>query len=178
MLVDLELALNLSSDGVIVFKAVRNEQGQITDYLLLALNDIAVGIFGMQHDEVVGQSFRVLWPGIEEDEVWPSFADVVNNREIIHIEVERTTPAGETFWFDVTFKPYGDGFASSHRNITETRKALQNANMQQIFYEDLLLQSVSRKCILSPVYDEAGYLIDFRYEYANYGKGFDDAHRM
>jgi len=177
-LVDLELALNLSSDGVIIFKAVRNEHGLITDYQLMALNETAVGIFGMQHDDVVGKSFRVLWPGIEEDEYWPTFAAVVNKRETIHIEVERTTPAGDTLWFDVIFKPYGDGFASSHRNITETRQALQNANEQKIFYEDLLLQSVSRKCILSPVYDEARYLVDFRYEYANYGKGIDDAHRM
>ncbi len=170
-------ALELSSDGILLYEAVRGAGGEILDYKLTALNEAAASLFAMTREAAAGQLISILWPGIREDEIWQHAAAVVTLRSTYRSQLRRRTPAGDELWFDLTLRPYKDGFVNSFRDITPIKEAQEQSARQEAFYEELMDQSISRQAVLLPLWDDAGELTDFRYEYLNYGAGREDHHR-
>lgn len=173
----LERALNLSPEAIVVYEPVWDEQNILVNFRIGVLNDAAVRMFGISRGAATGQLLTDLWPVVDEESIGQRMRlDVLATHEPRSFEWY-TEALGKPQWFEVSYQYYEGSVAASYRDITIGREALQKTEEQKAFYELLLRQSTSRKAILSPVFDEAGELVNFRYDYANYGKGIDDAHR-
>ncbi len=176
MLISLQRALNLSSEAIVVYEPLRDAAGALTDMRIWMVNDAAVSVFGIARAAAEGQLLSEIWPIEYDSPSWTLRSEVLDGGEPRTFEWF-TEAMGEPHWFVVDYRRFEDKLAASYRDVTAFKQATAEAEAQKAFYEELVRQSTTRKAILSPVFDEAGAITDFRYEYANYGKGIDDAHR-
>lgn len=173
----LTASLNLSADGIVVFEPVLGNDGQLMDMRIELMNDAAVKIFGIPREVAYGQLLTKIWNLEPEDPGFDNVRKVVANGEPLQYEWY-TDNLGTRRWFEIALRPFGDnGLAALYHETTEKRRYIEELEKQKSFYENLILQSPSRKTILRPLRNEAGEIDDFLCEYVNYGPGIDDRHR-
>jgi signal transduction histidine kinase len=173
----LTASLNLSSDGIIVFEPVLDNNGEPIDMRLELMNDAAIKIFGIPREVGVGQLLTKIWNVEPGDPVFDNAKRVLTTRAPIQYELH-TDNLGERRWFEINLQPFGEtGLAAMYHETTEKRRYIEELEKQKAFYEELIRQSPTRKTVLRPLRNEAGEIEDFLCEYVNYGPGIDDQHR-
>lgn len=77
-------------------------------------------------EELLGQRYMDMWPGIEETEVFQVIRRTLEERVSSHFENEFTFPDGSLGWFDLSIQPVPEGAFILSIDITE-RKRAENA---------------------------------------------------
>jgi len=73
-------------------------------------------------DELLGNKYMDMWPGIENTKVFELIEDCKDNRIAHHLENEFTFPDGSG-WFDLSIQPVPEGVFILSIDITERKKA-------------------------------------------------------
>ena len=77
-------------------------------------------------DELLGQRYMDMWPGIEETDVFQVIKHTLEDRVSSHFENEFVFPDGDHGWFDLSIQPVPEGVFILSIDITE-RKKVENA---------------------------------------------------
>jgi signal transduction histidine kinase len=170
-------ALNLSSDGIVLYEPVLEGAESLCDLRIVTMNDAAVQIFGAPRELAVGSLLSNLWPLDKEEEGWLRCIEVLNTGQPQQYEWE-TQGLGAQKWFEVLLRDFNGNIAASYHDITERKQNLISLQAQQRFYEELLHHGFSRNAVLTPMYNAAGDIENFRYDFANYGPGTNDSFRQ
>lgn len=117
-------------EGIIVGKVVRNDQGEIIDWLYVEVNDAWGDLVGMDPKAVVGRTVRDVIPGIEDEWV-NEFAQVVQTGK----EIRFTRQVGRlNRWYDGYCQPTGpDSFIVLFMEVTDRVAAQTALNSIQSF---------------------------------------------
>jgi diguanylate cyclase (GGDEF)-like protein/PAS domain S-box-containing protein len=122
--------LDSSLDGIMAFRSVRDDQGQIIDFEWTLSNPKACEIVGHTQGDLIGQRMLTKLPGNREEGLFDLYVQVVESGQ----------PAQRTFyynhdgidcWFENVAVRLNDGFAVTFRDITQnklTEQQLQLAN--------------------------------------------------
>ncbi|MCJ8210973.1 PAS domain-containing protein [Mucilaginibacter sp. RS28] len=152
----LQVTLNSSSDMIQVFRAVRDKDGKIIDFVWVLNNQAAEEIYG----DVIGQSLLQNNPGVVEQGIFDNFVKVTETGASLQYEKHYVH---EQFngWFYQSVIKLNDGVATCTRDITERKEvelALQKSHdqLQSIFNTTLLQMS-----ILQAIRNEDGEIDDF-----------------
>src|ERR1043165_3801039 len=156
-------ALNLSSDAIVVYEPVLDDNNQVGDLRVAMLNEAAVRMFNMSRDLCLGMSYDALWGSDREKFVWMRLLDVHFTGVPGTYEWEMYS-GGETKWYDVSLKHYNGHIAASYHDITERKKNMLAEQAQRRFYEEVVASGLRRKTVLYPVRDALGAVEDFRYD--------------
>ncbi|TVT37840.1 hypothetical protein FNT36_22010 [Hymenobacter setariae] len=116
----LRATLDSSPNMVQVFKAVRDAQGEIVDFIWILNNKISEDSYG----DVIGQRLLVCNPGVVEAGIFDTFKRVVETGQPDQRERQYT---GEQFhgWFHQSVVKLRDGIATTTVDITERKHAEQ-----------------------------------------------------
>ncbi|MGK7888113.1 MAG: diguanylate cyclase, partial [Leptolyngbyaceae cyanobacterium] len=124
--------LNSSLDGIMAFRSVRNEQGQIVDFEWLISNPAACAMVGRPANSLIGHHLLEELPGNRDEGLFDLYVQVVESGEPIQRQFHYTHD-GIDSWFENIAVKLEDGFAVTFRNITamkQSEQALQRANRQ------------------------------------------------
>src|SRR5690606_25448255 len=114
----LRATIDSSMDMIQVFKAVRDERGDIVDFIWILNNKASEAVYG----DVIGQSLLTLNPGVVKEGIFDAFKEVVTTGIPQQYEKHYTH---EQFngWFHQSVVKLHDGVTSTTATITERKEA-------------------------------------------------------
>ncbi len=76
-------------------------------------------------EELLGQRYMDMWPGIEETAIYKEIKDCMENRSSRYLENKFHFPDGKTGWFELSVYPVPEGIFILSVDITERKKAAE-----------------------------------------------------
>jgi PAS domain S-box-containing protein len=116
-----ESVFNTVRNAITVFRAVRDEQGQITDFRLLLFNGVAARYLG---EPATGQTLRALRPGYADADSLQRMAEVADTGQPQDATVQFSAD-GQPVYLHIQYNKLHDGVVLVHENITERLLAEQ-----------------------------------------------------
>ncbi|TWR30935.1 PAS domain S-box protein [Mucilaginibacter pallidiroseus] len=154
--------IDSSLDMIQVFRTVRDDKGEITDFVWILNNNASEKFYG----DVIGKSLLTLNPGVIKEGIFDTFKMVVEtgqpNQSVRHYVHEQFDG-----WFLQSAVKQGDWLTTTTKDITQLKRAEQNILEKQALLESVLNNTESSIMLLKPIQDKKGDIIDFEYEYAN-----------
>ncbi|MEH1944875.1 MAG: PAS domain-containing protein [Nostoc sp.] len=132
-----------------VYRAVRNEQGKIVDFLTEYVNDAACFNNQMTYEQQIGRGLCELLPGHRESGLFDEYCQVVKTGQpLVKDSLVYEDEYGEQRLvkaFDIRVAKFGDGFVATWRDIT-VRQQTEEALRQSEEFKNRILDS-SSDCI-------------------------------
>lgn len=161
--------LNNSPQGIVILKALRNEDNDIEDFEYLHLNDQAQKFLNLQGEDLSGNTVFSRYPSTDGKGILKMYAEVVETGIPADYEIFYD---GDGFqnWFRVTASKLEDGLTIMFDDITRSKNAqIQLAGQKQLL-EEIYNGTSDALVLLKPLEDESG-IYDFRYEMINRAGG-------
>jgi serine phosphatase RsbU (regulator of sigma subunit)/PAS domain-containing protein len=161
---DLRALLDADPHGCALAGAVRDESGRVVDFVLLHLNEAGGHFLGRSVPDLVGRTYRELWPETMTDGTLPLYVQVVEDREPIvrTVYYDRASVSGH---FEFRVVPYGDGFVARFVDLSKLTIGSQTEGGVRLY--DALDAAFDGFTLLSAVRDGSGRIVDFTREYVN-----------
>lgn len=114
--------LDSSPDGIVAFRPVYDDAGDIVDATVVTANRRVAELAGIPLDRLVDARLRQAFAGTDLAEKWGRFRNVIATKAAITFEI-RHALHDEPHWFRVHARPLGDGFLINLSDITELKNA-------------------------------------------------------
>ncbi len=124
--------LDSSLDGMMAFRSVRDEQGQIIDFEWLLSNPAACDLVQRSKEELIGRRLLVEMPGNREEGLFDDYVNVVESGKP-YTRQFHYNHEGINYWFENVSVKLGDGFVVTFRDVTAAKKSEQK--LQQLNQE-------------------------------------------
>ncbi|WP_129715230.1 PAS domain-containing protein [Pedobacter sp. SYP-B3415] len=153
----LQGTLNSNPQMIQVFKALRNEQNEIIDFVWVLNNAASSQSYG----NVIGRRLLEVTPGVVKEGIFDKFVEVVESGRPLQYEVQYRH---EWFngWFHQSVVKLDDGVATNTTNITERKNAeialRESSAMLRTIYDTTLIGM----SVFEPVRDTQNRIVDFR----------------
>ncbi|WP_207532714.1 chemotaxis protein CheB [Desertivirga arenae] len=112
----------ISLSAVLVFKAERNEAGQIKDFVCLTANVMAAKVFGKPGISLTGLSLKKQLTELLQGELFEQFKELVESGISLQTELYFEGKG----WFIVMASKINDGFAVTYTDVTDRKNGEQN----------------------------------------------------
>jgi PAS domain S-box-containing protein len=113
---------NVSPDGFMIFRSVRDANGAITDFEWTFVNEAAGRLVQRQATDLVGRRLLVEMPGNRDEGLFDAYVDVVETGQLWQREF-RYAHNNIDGWFRTTAAKAGDGLALSFADITDSKRS-------------------------------------------------------
>jgi len=155
--------LDLDPQGWAIARSVR-ENGTITDFLLVYINEAGGRLVGRTRDELIGRRYRQLWPETMNDDTVPTYRSVVETGQPFTRTVyyDRPSISGH---FESRFGPYGDGFIARFVDLRQVTVSPQADGATRLY--DILDAAFDGFTVLRPVLGPGEEIVDFVCDYVN-----------
>lgn len=136
----LQIALDQSVSGIVVYEAVRDVRGDIRTYRVVLMNRRAERSLGLTRADVLNQTVDTIFPSATTAELWRNVGKVIETGESMRYDyfynVQRT---GLAAWFDLCIEPVGDGQRAvvSFADISDIRAARQALLSDSLLFRTL-----------------------------------------
>ncbi|AUD06334.1 PAS domain-containing sensor histidine kinase [Spirosoma pollinicola] len=163
----LQRVLSASQNGVLVYHAVRDDEGIIVDLRVAMLNAVAERDSGKPAIDMLGQLYSRLFPSVAQAELFDRYRRVMETGEAARFELYYKLSTKTTAdWFDISVMPLQDSIVVSYNNSTKAKMdddaARQASALQQAFNS-----SLSGFTVYEALYDADGRIDDFRFVMIN-----------
>jgi serine phosphatase RsbU (regulator of sigma subunit)/PAS domain-containing protein len=150
--------------GCALATAVRGQDGAIVDFILAYLNEAGCRFLERGRDELIGRTYRELWPETVTDGTLPLYRRVVQDRvpAVRTVYYDRPTLTGH---FEIRVMPFGDGFVARFVDLAKLTMGAQSEGGARLY--DALDAAFDGFALLRAVHDWAGVIVDFTREYVN-----------
>jgi PAS domain S-box-containing protein len=159
----LRATLDSLLDPAVRFEAVRDETGQIVDFVYVDANPAACAYDNMTYEVLVGTRLLTLLPGHLGTGLLEMYAHVVETGEPLMLDdypYNLELLGGEERRYDVRAARVGDGLTYTWRDVTERHLAQRRLRAA---YDSMLDPHV----LYEAIRDESGEIVDFRFVDAN-----------
>ncbi|MBT8484560.1 MAG: response regulator [Phycisphaerales bacterium] len=126
----LSSVLDSSFDGVLAFRSVRDDAGEITDFEFRLVNRTAAAVLDRDPETLRGRRLRTELSGAGVDTLFARGVDVVETGQPASYE-QCCEEGPEKRWYQIAAVPLGDGFAVTFADITARRRA--ESERQRLF---------------------------------------------
>lgn len=135
-------ALDVMLDGVSICASVRDQEGDITDFTVVYVNDAAARINRRSKEEYLNSALTEIVPGLVENGMLDRYKDVVERKVPLIMEDSYyfygNQGQGEERFFDIQAVPFGDGFLATYRETTERHIREAEENYQEELLRDFM----------------------------------------
>ncbi|MDB5013487.1 MAG: hypothetical protein JWQ25_1689, partial [Daejeonella sp.] len=156
---------NASINAIMILEKVTNAAGDIINFKVTQINKAFIEIMNMPEQEVIGRCYLDLFPNSQQ--TFELNRDVLLNG-IAKREEVLTNNNGIDIWFDVSITKLDESrLVVTFSDITFEKfsnKKLSDAAEQLQFITDTVQNAIT---LYTPVYDNAGEIIDFKVKFAN-----------
>src|SRR3954451_107516 len=150
--------------GCALATAVRAQDGDIIDFTLTYLKEAGSRFLEQPRDELIGRTYRQLWPETVTDGTLPLYRRVVQERvpAVRTVYYDRATVTGH---FEIRVMPFGDGFVARVVDLPNLRMGPDSEGGPRLY--DALDAAFDGFALLRAVRDDAGGIVDFTREFVN-----------
>lgn len=163
----LQLAFDESVNGISIFKAIRDEYGQISDFRLTMVNEAGLNMTGYQRDDVVGRTIWEMYPATSINGLFKQYVRACETNQIIR--VEHYYPEYD-IWREGKIVPTAEGIMVTYNDTTVARKAQETVNQQAQLLDVVLEHVPTAVAMVKPVWVDKGEsvrIVDFQIVKAN-----------
>lgn len=154
-----------SLNGIYVLQSIRDEAGNIIDFRVTQCNQVARKEMMEQLGlDPLNRTLSQVYPTTKELGVFKPYVEVVETGRPLH--AERHYPQQDQ-WYAISAVKLDDGLVVTFVNISDTKRAAQQAIRQSERIEGLLNGSINGMLAMEPVRDANGLVQDFRFVMAN-----------
>lgn len=129
------IAQEISPDGFTILHPVRNETGEIIDFIFVYENQAIARINQTDHQQIIGKRLLDLFPSHSGTSIYEAYVHVANTGKSRIIE---DVYVGEVIsrptWLRMVIVSMGEDIAILAQDITERKQAYQ----EQLFWQDML----------------------------------------
>src|SRR4051795_5718440 len=150
--------------GCALATAVRAQDGDIIDFTLTYLNEAGSRFLEQPRDELIGRTYRQLWPETVTDGTPPLYRQVVQERvpAMRTVYYDRATVTGH---FEIRVVPFGDGFVARFVDLSKLTMGSETDGGARLY--DALDAAFDGFALLRAVRDDGGGIVDFTLEFVN-----------
>ncbi|MCA2216581.1 SpoIIE family protein phosphatase [Jidongwangia harbinensis] len=161
---DVQVLLDADPHGCALASAIRAADGSIVDFRLDYLNSAGVRFLGRPADELLGRTYRELWPDTITDGTLPFYIRAVQDRvpAVRTVYYDRASVAGH---FEFRIVPFGDGFLARFVDLTKLTVGSQTEGGARLY--EALDAAFDGFALLRAVHDDGGAIADFTRVYVN-----------
>ena len=162
--VDLVGLLEADPHGCALATSVRAADGSIVDFTLTYLNEAGCRLLERPAGELIGRTYRELWPETVTDGTLSLYRRVVQDR----VPATRTVyydRASLTGHFEIRLVPFEDGFVARFVDLTKLTIGSPSEGGARLY--DALDAAFDGFALLRAVEDGGGGIVDFTREYVN-----------
>ncbi|HEY0895505.1 MAG TPA: PAS domain-containing protein [Sphingobacteriaceae bacterium] len=158
----LQATMDSSLEMIQVFSAVRNQQGEITDFICILNNKRSEQTYG----DLLGKSLFALNPGVIDEGIFDMFKRVVETA--VPDQSERFyTHEQLNGWFYQSTVKLNDGVATTISNITAQKRTETELAESKVLLQDIIDAPKIGIAVLKAIRNENGEIIDFVHDYIN-----------
>jgi len=149
--------------GCALATAVRAPNGEIVDFTLAYLNEAGSRFLQRPRDELIGRTYRQLWPETVTDGTLPLYRRVVQDRvpAVRTVYYDRATLNGH---FEVRVMPFEDGFVARFVDLSKLTMGSDSEGGARLY--DALDAAFDGFALLRAVRDDDA-IVDFTLQYVN-----------
>jgi PAS domain S-box-containing protein len=129
----LSSVLNSAADGIMAFRAVRDDRGTIVDFAWLLTNPAACAMVGHTAEYLTGKRLLEELPSSKANDLFDLGVQVIESGEPIQQQFEYSQSPMNA-WFENAAVKLDDGFAVTFRDITalkQSKQVLRQVNQRQ-----------------------------------------------
>lgn len=161
----LDSILNTSLSTVFVYEAVRDQDNQIQDFSVLLVNERGrADVIARLGIDVVGKTLLGINPNSKQEGQFKLFCQVIESGQ--PVQIEQYYPIAKV-WYTTSITKLNDGIVVMGNDITQQKQAEQAIVESASDLQSVIDSSQTGIFVFSPVYDESGLLIDFRFKTVN-----------
>jgi len=161
--------LDSATEGIMAFRSIRNNSGEIEDFTIVVTNPAAARIVGKTTVELIGSTLRTTFSGTHDAWLYERYVRVVESGTADEYEYDHEE-GDERRWFRSSAAPWNDGFVVTFDEISERKNGeeqltsqleeIERFNRAMIGREERVLEmkkevnELCKKLGLPPQYDE------------------------
>ncbi|MCU0353561.1 MAG: PAS domain-containing protein [Cytophagales bacterium] len=111
--------------GIVLYRAMRGEDGTIVDFVHELSNPVNAAVTGIAETELVGKTMREIFPDNWQNGTFELLAKAMESEQSVRIEHEYRSH-GVSGWFDSSFIRQGDGVLFTFTDITALKTHQKN----------------------------------------------------
>lgn len=116
--------IETASEGIMAFRALRNESGDVSDFIVVLANRTASEIVNHTQGDIVGKCLLGLLPGNLADRVFDRFVRVVETKIPEHFEIYFNNEQRRS-WYSISAEPWTDGLVATFEEVSARKRAEQ-----------------------------------------------------
>ena len=146
----LKTTLDSLIDPHTLMQPVRDESGQISDFIQTDVNPAACNWIGIERDHLLGRSLRELLPAVESTGLMKSFVEAVETGRPLSIDEFAMPVGGKMRWLDVRAVRADKRLSCIWRDVTESHLAVEKIAASEERYRLLATNSSDIILLLDP----------------------------
>ncbi|QDK77932.1 histidine kinase [Spirosoma sp. KCTC 42546] len=160
------------ANGVVLYHAQRDPDGQLIDFRLVMLNDPASTMWGRPQLELVGRSLSQLVADNDAQYLIRQFSLVVEFGRSVRFRMDDSwKQAGTTRQYDLLVVKLDDGVLVTYDDLTASKQADLQAQRDKLYqnsiYQQVIDNTQAGLLLARPIRDEHNQIIDFQYVLTN-----------
>ncbi len=153
--------METSLNGITIYEAVRDEQGQIVDFQYIAINEAGLAQSPLTRAEIEAKGTILgLHPQTKEAGLFKEYIAVCETgdpfRKVLFYPIFNR-------WYDVAVSKHADGIIVTYNDVTASKQASAYIEKQAFLFDGVLLNMKGGLSVLEVLRDDAGELADLRY---------------
>lgn len=125
--------IETASEGIMAFRALRNENGDVCDFIVVLANKTASEIVNHSQGDIVGKCLLGLLPGNLADRLFDRYVRVVETKLPEHFEIYFSSEQRRS-WYSISAEPWTDGLVATFEEISARKRVEQElkANIEEM----------------------------------------------
>lgn len=122
----LERVMNATLTGIVVHEPVHDEAGELVDFRLTQLNQMAADILGSSIENIQNQLLSRYFPGVQQTPLFEKYRRVIQTGKPTRVELPRNDR-----WYELSVTRFGNGLVIVVQEVTymhQHRQQLEQAN--------------------------------------------------
>lgn len=163
----LNSVLDASSNGIVAERAIRDAEGTIIDFLILSANRQAAEIVHATVATLVGQRDLELHPELRSSGLFDAYVKTVETGEPQFVETHYNDGRLD-HWVEIrTRQLTHEELVITFSNVSDVKRTQQALEQARADMQAVIDSSQTGIFVFSPVYDETGRHVDFRFKTIN-----------
>ena len=166
-----QAAVGSMQDAIAILSPVRDETGEIVDFRYDYINDALCELVGWTREQLLTRSGDEVHPGWTRSERFELYRQVMLTGVPFRSEDFHPEQAWGTEFarraLDTVVARAGEQLVISARDVTDRRRAEAQLRATQERFDAAVGSMLDAFTIISPVRDDEGGIVDFRWEYVN-----------
>lgn len=162
----LRTVIDSAQVAIYLISPVRNEMGQIVDFRFQMANQMLASYAGLESDALTGELVSRWFPSYLTNGLFNRYVTVYETDRTQHFNFHYKTDHVD-FWINVTLTKLGDNLLVTFSDYTDLKKLQQRLEESTTELQTIIDTSQTGIFLFSPVRDEAGEVVDFRFRVAN-----------